>query len=337
MGIKWPLTASLFCLLTTPFAAFAADFEEYTRRVQAAETAHSALVDASAEHLPSLREHALERDLAVIEWLDEFLASDEFATLPDEQKTLARQDRYRNEYNASRLLIDLDRCGEARDRVRSLLDSGVRDDELQPRLTTAYEEAIACLNRARVATVRFEVMPSDARVYLDGAFAGLATGQYDVDLGEHTVLLEADGYLREEHSFTARTEGQEVVVGPVELAVQVQVEPTSSGPQWYDWTLLAVGGVGVGTGVALLLAASGRQDDIDNPPSGQVVEDESAEQDIVDSYRMGGFVALGVGGAAAIAGTLSILLGGGGDDDESVTWNGGIDPVGRSLWLQFRF
>ena len=326
-------------LLAVAAQSWAVDFDEYTRLVQAAEGAHASLEGAATELLPALREHALERDVAVIQWLDDFFASEEFTALPPDQQTLAYRDRYRNEFNASRLLIELDRCEEARDRVRSLLESGVQDDELRPRLTETYESALACVSRSRVATLSLSATPADARVLVDGEYLGLATATHEVDLGEHTLTLQADGYLSEETNFMAEAEGEQISLGPFALIEEPPPEVVVSGrrgPAWHEWTLWGVGVAGIGVGTAMILSASSRQDDIDNPPAGKVVLDPQAEQDIVDRDQLIGIISLGVGGAAAIGGTISFLLRG--DEESSQTaWDAGFDPTHRMLWIRGSF
>ena len=319
--------------------SWAVDFDEYTQLVQAAEGAHGSLEGAAPDLLPALREHALERDLAVIQWLDDFFASEEFTALPTEQQGLAYRDRYRNEFNASRLLIDLDRCEEARDRVRSLLESGAQDEELRPRLTETYENALACVSRSRVAHLSIAATPADARILVDGEFLGLVTATHDVDLGEHTLTIQADGYFSEESTFVAQEEGEQINLGPFNLVEEPPATVITSsrrGPEWYEWTLWGVGAAGIGVGTAMLISASSRQDDIDNPPAGKVVLDPEAEQDIVDQNQMFGIIGLGVGGAAAIGGTISFLLRGEKEPDQTA-WNGGFDPMSRTFWIGASF
>ncbi len=332
---SWVNLAAALVIVSVTSNAFAVDFEEYTRLVQAAEGAHASLEGAQPGLLAALQEHALERDLAVIQWLDDFFATDEFGELGAEQQALAYRDRYRNEFNASRLLVELDRCEESRDRIRSLLDSNVQDAELRPRLTETYDDALACIARPRVALLSVTTEPPNARIIVDGEFLGLASATHEVPLGDHSLTVQADGYQDHEGVFIAQDVNQEISLGPITLVEIPAVVVSSAGPEWYHWTLWGAGAAGIGVGTALILSASSRQDDIDNPPAGSVVADPEAEQDIIDQNRMIGIISLGVGAAAAITGTVLFLIGGDDDDNQAANW--GVDPFNQSVWLNFTF
>lgn len=333
---SWVSLAAAVVIVSVTSTAFAVDFEEYTRLVQAAEGAHASLEGATPGLLSALQEHALERDLAVIQWLDDFFATEEFGQLGGEQQALAYRDRYRNEFNASRLLVELDRCEESRDRIRSLLDSNVQDAELRPRLTETYDDALACIARPRVALLNVITDPPNARVIVDGEFLGLASVTHQVPLGDHSLTVQADGYEDHEGVFIAQSVGQQISLGPIALVeIPSVVVADSEGPEWYHWTLWGVGAAGIGVGTALILSASSRQEDIDNPPPGSVVADPEAEQDIIDQNRMIGIISLSVGAAAAITGTVLYLIAD--SDDGAQTTNWGVDPFNQTVWLHFTF
>jgi hypothetical protein len=296
-------------LVVAPVAVYGADFEEYQRLTEAARQAHEELDNAPDEWLPTLRDRALTRDLAVIEWLDDFFQDPDFQALPPDQQALAFRDRYRVEYNVSQLLVHLDRCEEARDRVRNLLESSVNDPELRPRLTEAYDSAVECLTRARLATLVVTANPSDAEVLVDGTFVGLASAQHSVELGSHTLTVRAPGYESQETTFEAAAEGQEIQIGPITLIeIAEEVETPGFGPAWYEWTLWGAGAAGIATGVGFYLAARGREDDIDNPPPGSIVVDEEGERDTVDTYDLIAIISGVVGLASAGGGTASFFI-----------------------------
>ena len=335
------LVVPLLLLLAFPCTVLAVDFTQYvTLKDRALELYESVGGD---DVTVELRQQAVEADLALIQWLDDFFATDEFAALPAAQQADAYSDRYRWEYNLSRQLLVLERCDEARDRIRTLLDSGVSDVELRPRLTTAYDEALACLNRARTATLRVECTPADADVMVDGAFLGVASRSYEVDLGEHAVTIRADGYSDAELTFVAETEGQEIALGPVVLvAIPEEVRSPGKPPLWHEWTLWGVGAAGIGTGVGLFLAASSRQSDLDDnndPYSGRSTEDPEGEQDSIDTLELVGIIAGGVGIAAAITGTVLYFVRESDVDggEETVSWGTSWDGDGAGAWVLVRF
>lgn len=355
MRFTGSLTVRMFARLTiigmwvvvASTSAFAADFEEYSRLVQSAQDAHEQLDGASPELLDALRRNALARDLAVISWLDGFFEDPEFQSLPAEQQALAYQDRYRNEFNASRLLIELGECEQARDRLRTLLDSAVNDDELRPLLTGTYEEAVTCVTAAAPQPSRITVrcQPASAEVSVDGVAIGLCSGWHDVEPGAHQLTVAADGYVAANESFQLDS-GQDLELGPFTLEQAVVVDPdpeldpqpTSAGksPSGVHWALWGTGLAGVGTGVVLLLSAADLQDGIDNPPAGQQLVDEQAEQDKVDRRQLFGYVAAGVGLAAAITGTI-LYLTADGPVSTDTAWSFEPSPQGLGGMLRVRF
>ena len=78
---KSALVTAVFVVANLARVAQGADFEEYARLVEQANSAHALLEGASPDLLPALRTNAVERDMAVIQWLDTFFASEEFATM----------------------------------------------------------------------------------------------------------------------------------------------------------------------------------------------------------------------------------------------------------------
>ena len=316
----------------------AQDFDRYIELTEAAEAAHNMLEDGSPDLLPALRENAVERDFAVIDWLDDFMATEAFGDLATNQQTLASQDRFRYEYNASRLLIELDRCEEARDRIRSLLDSAVEDEELRPRLTETYESALECMTRDRVAHISVDVTPPNSQVIVDGTFLGMSNISHPVAIGEHTLTVSADGYYGYDEPFSVDTEGETIELGPIVL--EEMPPPESYSPEWYHWTMWGVGAAGVGTGIVMFLQARSREDDIENPPPGQIVVDATAEQEVVDELDLIAYLTGGVGIASAITGTILYIVGAPDDDDETggtVSWGAHFNPIFPGVNLHFTF
>lgn len=331
-------------LLAVQPMATAVDYEEYARlRDHAIELFEAVQAEAVPD---TLREEAVTAYLAVIDWLDAFFADPAFADLPADQQAAAYSDRYRWEYNLASQLLALDRCEEAHDSIRRLLDSAVSDPELRPHLTEAYEEAVACMARPRTATLTVECEPSPAQVLVDGVLVGLADAALEVELGTHTVTLQADGYESAAFDITAETEGQEIELGPVTL---VPIPPVSSPegklPTWYEWTLWGVGAAGLTTGVILYVDARNQEDVLEDPGPGMIVSDPDREREEIDAQDRFAYVVGGLGGASAIAGTVLYLLrdrGGSSEDsqgseEDAVSWGVSTGVGGARGWVRLRF
>lgn len=320
--------ALVMAVLHLPASGSGQDLNEYTELVDRANAAHDLLNEAPEHRLDALRETALEADMNVVGWLDTFLESDDFNRLPDDQRALVIRNRFRWEYNVSALLIPLDRCSEARDRVRALLDRPMSDEELRPRLTEAYENAIDCINRPRMALLTVDASPAESEVFLDGVLLGLAGGEFEVALGEHTVTVRADGFISEERAILAEQEGQRIALANVVL---IEAPRPSNAPTWYEWTLWGVGATSLGVGVGYLLLAADREDQLDNPPAGQRVPNDEEERGTVDDLRLVGYAGIGVGLAAAAVGTISYLLDWGRPGPEAQPPPGGAARVSVGL------
>ena len=303
----WKHTAGLlsfvFALSWAAWAA-AADVEAYSQLAQRVAEIQERLNEDNPVST-ELREEAVQAYGELVSWFDGYFAEPEFADLAPDQQAAARTDRHRLEFNIAQHLIALERCDESRDRLRGLLDVVVEDDELRPRLAATYDEAIACLNRVNTAALSVTVTPADAEVLVDGVFVGLATVSHDVELGDHTLTLRADGYEPAEQSFSAQRAGEEIAVGPIALVVAVvDVPPAGKSPQWHEWTLWGLGAAGIGTGIGFFASARDRQNTLDNLPDDEVPLDPQGEQDTIDTYETIAYISGGVGLASAILGTV---------------------------------
>lgn len=315
MRVLLPRITTVIALVSLFFAAstaYAVDYDEYRRLKDRATVLLQTVEDASAETVAGLRPAAAEADLALLDWLDEFLQSEEFASLVDDQKAAVYSDRYRWEYNLCVQLIAMNRCDEASTRVGSLLATAWTDEELRPLLTQTYQEAVQCAAapvEVEMTSVTVESGTSGAQISLDGVPMG--TGPLTVDLraGDHTVEVSAEGFVTQTVNFTAAGERQRV--GPIFLQQDVPSEPppsASNPPEWYEWTLWGVGVAGIGSFVGLYVTASGRQDTLDSVEPGFEVIDPAGEQDTIDSLNTMAFVTGGIGVAAAITGTVLYLM-----------------------------
>lgn len=291
--------------------ALAIDIQAYQRLLDASTQAHEQLDAAPPEDLPRVLEQAEAADRALIEWLEETIASEEFQALNAQQQAAFFRGRFRAEYNLAGVLIPLDRCEEARDGVRSLLDSEVNDEELRPVLVERYDEANLCLTRERVVTLIAVIDPVNAILMVDGVFLGTADTPQQVELGEHTISIHADGYYSQERTINAVNEGDTITMGPIIL----EALPAVGAPKWYEWTLWGAGATGIGLGIYFYIDARNQEDRLQNPGEGLEVEDPQAAQDAVDRRDLAAIIFGSIGIVCAVAGTWSYLARQG-DDDE---------------------
>ena len=237
--LRIKVTVIVFLLL--PIASSQAqDFERYLELVTAAEEAHNMLDVADPALVNALLENAVQRDVAVIVWLDEFMVTEAFVALPSDQQALAFQDRYRHEYNASLLLIQLDRCEEALERVGSLLESSIDDADLRPRLDHTYEVAQLCISSDTASCT----IGASVEVLWSGSWYPATILAGPNEFGQ--CQIHYDGYDASwdewvgSHRMTAPPPSQPTTPGPGEVLCIPgnPVEVLWSGT-WYDATVLA--------------------------------------------------------------------------------------------------
>jgi hypothetical protein len=238
----WIRRAVVTSVLLVALPAPAMDLDEYAELLQTAQAAHSRLDAAWGAAREPLLEQAADADSEVIVWLEAHLGTEAFRALEDDQQMALVRGRYRTEYNLAGVLIPLDRCAEARGRVRALLDSSLTDSELRPRLVERYDEATECLQRQQRAQIpapqtsgpggpepRAADHPAGASylvgVKLGGAFGGtLYNEQLDADFDVYGgFLFELDGALRLSDHFS---------IGAFLLVNFASVEPGAAG--WDD-------------------------------------------------------------------------------------------------------
>ncbi len=302
--------APIICLtlLTQPLVA--QDFDEYTALTEAANGILSAIELATDDELEALRLAAVSADQRVIAWLEQFFTTDEFSSLSEGDQSLAYRDRWRWEFNLSVQLVALERCDEAVEHIRPLLNSGHSDEELRPALTDSYEQALLCaaqVNGDEQTIVTIETDPPGATVAVDGVVLGLTPLRVEVSLGRHEITVMRVGYVEVNH--TIESEGEPMSVD-FELQPEDEdpvVEPARRGPNGLEWALWGVGAIGVGTGIGLLVTSGDRASTIADPPEGFFVTDPNDEQDFIDTLDTAAYISGGLGIAAAIAGLVSYL------------------------------
>ena len=317
----------VFAVLFAALSAYAVDYEEYRNLKDRANLVLETIETASPEAVLGLREAAVNADLALIEWLDTFFASDEFGQISEEQRAAVHSDRYRWEYNLSVQLMALERCEEASERIGSLLGAAFSDQELRPLLAETYQEAVQCAVtpvEPDLTAVTVESDTPSAEVLIDGALVGAAPTSLDVEEGEHTAVVRAEGYTSQTIVFVAQ--GDSMSLGPVTLeAVVVQPPPSDrNSPEWYEWSLWSVGVSGIGSFVGCFVAARNLEDTLVPPPRGAPPRQDTTEQDKIDRLDRAAYVTGAVGLAAAITGTLLYVLSAPDEPEPRVTF--GVEP-----------
>lgn len=174
----------------------------------------------------------------------------------------------------------------------------------------------------RVGRVTVIVTPAapNARVLIDGMAATAPGTPVDVVAGAHVVRVEAEGMGTAESNVTV-VGGQELEV-PVRLTSTRTATPSGSNPSAANglttagWIMGLTGGGLLATGAVLLTLAADRASAIRDEcgtavsppdcPSGStdIANDLSSEG---QSFAIGGYVSLGVGGAAIVGGVTMLL------------------------------
>ena len=331
--------AVLFGISFAVVSAHAVDYDEYRNLKDRANLVLETIETASPHAVLGLREAAVDADLALIQWLEEFFASEEFAQISDEQRTAVHSDRYRWEYNLSVQLMALERCEEASERIGSLLGEAFSDEELRPLLAETYQEAVQCamtpVEPDRTAVTVQSETPG-AEVLIDGALVGAAPASLDVEEGEHTAVVRADGFTSQTIVFVAQ--GDSMSLGPVTLQAVVVAPPPQhrNSPEWYEWTMWGVGMGGIGSFVGCIVAARNREDTLEGPPPGGQARNPPQERETIDKLDRAAYITGALGLAAAITGTLLYVLSGPDEPEPRVSF--GVEP-GRapSAFVMFRF
>ena len=284
-------------------SAWAVDYDEYSRLVERA----NALIDATTDDaaLTGLRERAIEADLAVLDWLQAFMASEEFGTLGADGQAAVMSDDYRWEYNLSVQLIAVERCQEASDRLGGLLDEALADEALMANLATSYGESLSCVSRLtapEVVRVRIEVSTPGAEVAVDGTNHGLAPVEIELPSGSHEARVTAVGFVTRIVAFDAAPPSTDV--GPITLE-PVVVEPVSKSPNATEWALWGVGAAGIGVGTWAFIVGSDWSRTMDDAiAAGDSVQNLADERARVRTLNKVAGISAGIGFAAAITGIV---------------------------------
>ena len=168
--------------------------------------------------------------------------------------------------------------------------------------------AISKTGRLRVS------VEAGVEITLDGVARGAASSEktFFVEPGQHTLVASKAG-KQDEKRDVSLTAGQEAVLN---IAMK-DAETDGAGsarPIWPAILMGSVAAVGLGIGTGLTVAASGKYADGEDlvaqcqPPTVSCASEGQALIDDSDTFKTVGIVGFGVGGAAAIATLLYLVI-----------------------------
>lgn len=180
--------------------------------------------------------------------------------------------------------------------------------------------------RPKVPTLTLQVAepPEGLRITIDGRDVAVSTlgTKLPIDPGEHVIEATAPGY-------STVTESTVIETGDEELTLVLAIDPDArevsttevpddppSAVLWPGALVTGVGVAGLVVGGVLLGVAQGQEGDVDDRCGGpeRLSCPQSQRDDIeatlanAERLRIGGFVSLGVGGAAAVTGVVLLLM-----------------------------
>lgn len=204
------------------------------------------------------------------------------------------------------------------------LNATTKDPERKRVVDGQIKQALKDLS-ARYGRVALKIAPADARsrVTIDGVLQKEASADgIDLLIGDHTVVVEAEGFVRHEAKISI-VGGQDAAV-PIGLeAVKKPAPPPppartrASALSTAGWITGLVGAGGLAGGAALLVFAADRAAAIRDecgpllaPPSCPGGSTERANELAQEgkAYATGGYVLLGVGGAALATGIVLLVI-----------------------------
>ena len=335
------------------------DWSDYDVLWEALVEGHRTLAEAGeSDETPALLADAISRDTRFLMWIDEAVATEEFESLPADEQLSLLNARNRVQFLRAGLYLQNGDCEEAQADIEAIQWRPNVDEELRQALNEQLRQILHCVPRQRFVTLDIECRPTDAEVWIDGSLIGSADETHEVELGEHTVVLRADGFREHSFAFSAQVEGATIEHGPVQLElaeepVEVVAEvtdlvgeteqniglretapPPSDGPGAAPFVL-------IGTGVALAIGGliydftvvAETVDNLevvqaecdagctaDRHAYGERLQDDLGTERIVDGLLYGGaFVAVTVG-------VILLFTGGDSASDASVAVSPALGP-----------
>jgi len=234
--------------------------------------------------------------------------------VPIYERALASWDHPAIRFNLVKALIGLDKVLEAADNLDKALAYGAAPLEDQ-----VYNEALNYqrLLKNQIATIELRCDQAGVLLTLDGKQALACPGARDVRTlpGRHVLVGTAPGLLTESRDLT--------VLGGSRSTESVHLLGFAESPRrwavWKPWLVVGVGAGIVATGVVFNVVARSNRDDLHArteagcsvrgcDPARYEELGLRALEDRVTAYNTISLVALGVGGAAVIAGGVLVAL-----------------------------
>ena len=221
-------TVLLISLTTLSAPAHAqVDWSEYDELYQAVVESHRAAADS-----PDWNDDAIGCDGRFLTWLEAVVVTAEFEALPEDRQLSLLNAQNRVQFLRARLYLQQGECDSAREDIEAIGQRPNVDEELRQALDGVLAEVQQCVPPIQTATLRITCTPTDAEVLIDGQPVGLANDTFEVELGEHQVVLRADGFDDASFLINAQVEGEMIEHGPIslELVQPVVPEPPETGP-----------------------------------------------------------------------------------------------------------
>ncbi|NUP09217.1 MAG: hypothetical protein HOW73_24465 [Polyangiaceae bacterium] len=231
------------------------------------------------------------------------------------------------------------------------LNESTKDPERKKTVEVQVRQALKDLG-ARVGSLRVAVSPATAaaKVTVDGAAVDGLDKPLDLEVGQHTLSVEAAGFRASQQSVAivgGQTASIAVALEPTEKPVQPAPTPAASHRlATAGWITGLVGAGGLTTGAVLVALAADRAGAIrdecgaDAEPPNCPLGDANVANDLAsegEALANGGYAALGIGGAAVIAGVGMLIIDAVSSDTPDVRVSFDIEPGRGMLEIGGRF
>jgi tetratricopeptide (TPR) repeat protein len=156
-------------------------------------------------------------------------------------------------------------------------------------------------SRAKVATLHIDSSPTQARVSIDGVTA--IDGSAEVDPGEHTIDVNADGFVADHRSVLVES-GKAISIPITLLPINTAPVRTARLDGWF-WGVAGGAAVSVVAGVVMGSVALSDYNAYRDPATSD--QDAASRKSRGEALKVGADVAFGVGiSAAAVAAVLAL-------------------------------
>ncbi len=220
--MRFCLTSGLLIVGLTALSAPAyaqVDWSQYDELYQAVVESHRAAADSADRN-----DDAIGCDSRFLTWIEAVVVTAEFEALPEDRQLSLLNAQNRVQFLRARLYLQQNQCDSARADIEAIGERPNVDEELRQALDGVLAEVQQCVPPIQTANLRITCTPADAEVLIDGQPVGLASDTYEVELGEHQVVLRAEGFDDASFRVNAQVEGEMIEHGPISLeSVQPEV------------------------------------------------------------------------------------------------------------------